>query len=179
MSVQTEVTRLSNAKAAIASAITAKGVTVPSTTKIDGMASLIESIPTGGLPAVITPGDTPVVVANPGLVVNSSTTKKKLGAKITIPKDGTYRIKFWAAMLRSTGSSDGIWLYKNGAEVSGSRMAGYAVGAYSADMALVAGDELELWGKGSTQRQSSNTGLEYVTVTMHAVGGGLMACANV
>ena len=47
MSTANEITRLSNAKSAIASAITEKGVTVPSGTKLDGMASLIGQIEQG------------------------------------------------------------------------------------------------------------------------------------
>ena len=47
MSVQSEITRLENAKAAIKSAIEGKGVTVPDTTLLDGMPALIESIETG------------------------------------------------------------------------------------------------------------------------------------
>ena len=51
MSIQTELTRLTNAKAAIQTAIEGKGVTVPSGTLLDGMAELIMSIPTasGGI----------------------------------------------------------------------------------------------------------------------------------
>lgn len=48
MSVQSEITRLQNAKAAIKAAIEGKGVTVPEATLLDGMASLIESIEAGG-----------------------------------------------------------------------------------------------------------------------------------
>lgn len=48
MSIQSELTRLTNAKAAIQTAIEGKGVTVPSGTLLDGMASLIESIEVGG-----------------------------------------------------------------------------------------------------------------------------------
>lgn len=48
MSIQTELTRITNAKAAIKTAIEGKGVTVPDGTLLDGMASLIDSIPTGG-----------------------------------------------------------------------------------------------------------------------------------
>lgn len=48
MSIQTELTRLTNAKAAIKTAIEGKGVTVPEATLLDGMASLIESIEAGG-----------------------------------------------------------------------------------------------------------------------------------
>lgn len=44
MSVQSEITRIGNAKTAIKTAIEGKGVTVPSGTKLDGMALLIESI---------------------------------------------------------------------------------------------------------------------------------------
>ena len=48
MSIQTELTRITNAKAAIKAAIEGKGVTVPTWTLLDGMASLIESIEAGG-----------------------------------------------------------------------------------------------------------------------------------
>ena len=48
MSIQTELTRITNAKAAIKAAIEGKGVTVPDGTLLDGMASLIESIEAGG-----------------------------------------------------------------------------------------------------------------------------------
>lgn len=48
MSIQSELTRLTNAKAAIQTAIEGKGVTVPSGTLLDGMASLIEGIEAGG-----------------------------------------------------------------------------------------------------------------------------------
>ena len=48
MSIQTELTRLTNAKAAIKAAIEGKGVTVPDATLLDGMAALIESIEAGG-----------------------------------------------------------------------------------------------------------------------------------
>lgn len=48
MSIQSELTRLTNAKAAIKTAIEGKGVTVPDTTLLDGMAALIEGIEAGG-----------------------------------------------------------------------------------------------------------------------------------
>ena len=48
MSVQSEIIRLENAKNSISTAITNKGVTVPSGTKLDGMAVLIGSIESGG-----------------------------------------------------------------------------------------------------------------------------------
>lgn len=48
MSIQTELTRITNAKAAIKAAIDGKGVTVPDGTLLDGMASLIDSIEAGG-----------------------------------------------------------------------------------------------------------------------------------
>ena len=48
MSIQTDLPRIINAKAAIKAAIEGKGVTVPEATLLDGMAALIESIETGG-----------------------------------------------------------------------------------------------------------------------------------
>ena len=48
MSIQTELSRIINAKAAIKAAIEGKGVAVPEATLLDGMAALIESIEAGG-----------------------------------------------------------------------------------------------------------------------------------
>ena len=48
MDIQTELTRITNAKAAVKAAIEGKGVTVPDGTLLDGMAVLIDSIETGG-----------------------------------------------------------------------------------------------------------------------------------
>lgn len=48
MGIQTELTRITNAKSAIKTAIEGKGVTVPDGTLLDGMAALIESIEAGG-----------------------------------------------------------------------------------------------------------------------------------
>ena len=48
MSIQTELARLTNAKAAIQAAIEGKGVTVPDGTLLDGMAALIDAIEAGG-----------------------------------------------------------------------------------------------------------------------------------
>lgn len=48
MSIATEITRLQTAKADLKTAIEGKGVTVPSATKIDGYADLVDAIQTGG-----------------------------------------------------------------------------------------------------------------------------------
>lgn len=48
MSVQSEITRIESAKTAIATAIEGKGVTVPTGTKLDGLAALVEAIQGGG-----------------------------------------------------------------------------------------------------------------------------------
>lgn len=49
MSIQTQISRISTAKSDIASAIRAKGVTVPSGSKIDDMPELIAAIPQSGV----------------------------------------------------------------------------------------------------------------------------------
>lgn len=75
MSIQTDLTRITNAKAAIKTAIEGKGVTVPDATLLDGMAALIESIEAGGgdfsiQAGTITfaesykPGSTPLVISH-------------------------------------------------------------------------------------------------------------------
>ena len=48
MRIQTELSRIINAKAAIKAAIEGKGVTVPEATLLDGMAALIAEIESGG-----------------------------------------------------------------------------------------------------------------------------------
>ena len=47
MSIQTDLTRIKNAKAAIKAYIEGNGLTVPDATLLDGMASLLESIESG------------------------------------------------------------------------------------------------------------------------------------
>ena len=48
MSVASEISRLQTAKADLKIAIEGKGVTVPSSTKLDGYSALVDSIETGG-----------------------------------------------------------------------------------------------------------------------------------
>ena len=48
MSIQTELTRITNAKSAIKTAIEGKGVTVSDSAKLDAFAALIDSIEAGG-----------------------------------------------------------------------------------------------------------------------------------
>ena len=48
MSIQIDLTRIKNAKAAIKAYIEGKGLTVPDATLLDGMASMLESIEAGG-----------------------------------------------------------------------------------------------------------------------------------
>ena len=52
MSIQTELTRITNAKAAIKAAIEGKGVTVPDGSTSDALAGLIASIEAGGVPSI-------------------------------------------------------------------------------------------------------------------------------
>lgn len=48
MSIQSEINRITSAKASIVSAITAKGGTVPTGASIDDLPSAVASIPTSG-----------------------------------------------------------------------------------------------------------------------------------
>ena len=48
MSIQTELARIKNAKAAIKAAIEGKGVTVPDGAKLDALAALVDAISAGG-----------------------------------------------------------------------------------------------------------------------------------
>lgn len=79
MSIQTELTRITNAKAAIKTAIEGKGVTVPDGTLLDGMAALIESIETGSISNNI--------VAGSFTLTESLTTSSPLYIDIAFPKN--------------------------------------------------------------------------------------------
>lgn len=103
MAISDEITRLTNAKAAIKTAIEGKGVTVPSSTLLDGYAALITSIPSGGGTALTpTAGDYPILGdANLGGGGSSLTST---GVSVTIPVTGTYRFK-WCAFRRNNSTS--------------------------------------------------------------------------
>lgn len=110
MSIQTELTRLQNAKAAIKAAIEGKGVTVPEATLLDGMASLIESIEAGGGVSGITYG-----VYIPSVTGTSHTIEHGLGV---VPKlfaicAGGYSMDSASNLLESAhGFSDRNLLFR-------------------------------------------------------------------
>lgn len=128
MSVQSEITRLQNAKAAIKAAIEGKGVTVPEATLLDGMASLIESIEAGGGSitkdfyfGTITPGDVygimtvpwhniPDVLVIVGPVSGSSSDRVGLAIHIKDADGGIYQEKWRyqsTKYLIGTSATDG------------------------------------------------------------------------
>lgn len=51
--IKTQISRLSGAKSDLATAITAKGVTVPDDTTLDGYAALVEQMTRGWIPAML------------------------------------------------------------------------------------------------------------------------------
>jgi len=171
MSIASEITRLTNAKAAIKTAIEGKGVTVSSSTKLDGYSTLIDSIQTGGSGATLTPtaGDYPVV-SNGGLG-GGGNNLTSTGISVTIPVSGTYRFK-WCAFRRnnSTTYTWGSQLYRtrnNSTSAIGSENTSWTstyIQSNSQDIACNAGDVITVYVRG---RSSS-----------YSWGGYLMACVN-
>lgn len=160
MSVADKIQALQNDSAAIASAIAAKGVTVPSGSGYDDYAALIGQIQQGG-GATLTPtaGDYPIV-ENAGLG-GAGSALTSTGISVTIPISGTYRFK-WCAFRRSTGSSY-TWssrLYRtrnNVTEAIGTENSSWT-STYrqtnSQDIAVEAGDVITVYAAG---RSSSYT----------------------
>ena len=116
MSIQTELTRLTNAKAAIQTAIEGKGVTVPSGTLLDGMAALIESIEAGG------GSETGSGYATGTYTVASDITMGLDISKSLKIDTGLPEVKFFAFIKNLKAGSlskyeliCGIWVYNNGA----------------------------------------------------------------
>ena len=64
MSIQTDLTRIKNAKATIKAYIEGNGLTVPDATLLDGMASMLESIEAGGGAKIATGSFTPTADCN-------------------------------------------------------------------------------------------------------------------
>lgn len=85
MSIATEITRLNNAKASIKSAIESKGVTVPSSTKLDGYASLVSSIP----------GIVPTGTIN--ITENGENIDVKQYAKANVNVEEPLKVTYWKA----------------------------------------------------------------------------------
>ena len=66
MSIQTDLTRIKNAKATIKAYIEGNGLTVPDATLLDGMASMLESIEAGGGSSTKDFYFGTITIANPG-----------------------------------------------------------------------------------------------------------------
>lgn len=125
MSTQSEITRLANAKTALATAIEGKGVTVPEGTKLDGMAALIEAIGAGGGDYVIgsvTPAsdyDTLVI----GTIKDTATINYPLEFGLAICAEAadlktTYRALLFANRYNKDGNSGSAICYGGKQQVS-------------------------------------------------------------
>ena len=118
MSIQTDLTRIKNAKAAIKAYIEGKGLTVPDATLLDGMALMLENIEAGG-------GG-----GGSGTVSGYATGTYTVASDITIGINisnavkidtGLSEVKFFAFSKNFKVSSvsdyellSGIWVYNNG-----------------------------------------------------------------
>ena len=116
MSIQTELTRLTNAKAAIKTAIEGKGVTVPSDTLLDGMAALIESIQAGGGGSGTVSGyatGTYTVASDITIGINISNSVK-IDTGLSEVKIFAFSKNFKVSSVSDYELFSGIWVYNNG-----------------------------------------------------------------
>ena len=117
MSIQTELTRITNAKAAIKTAIEGKGVTVPDATLLDGMASLIESIQAGGGGGSGTGSGyatgTYTVASN--ITIGTDISKAlKIDTGLSEVKIFAFSKNFKVSHISNYELLSGIWVYNNG-----------------------------------------------------------------
>lgn len=168
MSVASEIQRIQGAEADIKTAIAGKGVSVPSSAKIDDLADLIDSIQTGGGATLVpTAGDYPVV-GNGGLGGGGSNLTST-GISVTIPVSGTYRFK-WCAFRRNNSTSyswsSRLYRTRNGSTTAigteNSTWTSTYIQTNSQDIACNAGDVITVYVRGR-----SNT---------YSWGGMLTAC---
>ena len=119
----------------------------------------------GGLPAVITAGDTPILGSWSGKTV-TNTTPTDTGLSVTIPKDGTYRFKVCAYAASSYARQQpSVYLYKNGSQASSKTLSTTAqTTPWSVDLECAAGDVISVWGAaaGSSYSKVSPTAMALV-----------------
>lgn len=104
MSISSEISRISSAKADIKTAIAGKGVTVPGTAKIDDLADYIDQIAQGGGKAY---------QASIDVGTSTSTSYIDAGLELTVAKAGIYKVS-WEGFRTTTSGTAGSQMYKNG-----------------------------------------------------------------
>ena len=115
MSIQTELTRITNAKAAIKTAIEGKGVTVPSGTLLDGMASLIESIQAGGGGGTGSGYATGTYTVASDIKIGTDISKAlKIGTGLPEVKIFAFSKNLKVSSPSNYELLSGIWVYNNG-----------------------------------------------------------------
>lgn len=143
MSIATEITRLQTAKDDLKTAIEAKGVTVPSATKLDGYAALVGQITTGG-------GESKNAQVVQGTTRTSSSTMTAIGSELTVSKTGKYDIYY--ACMRTNTSSSYTWatqLYIDGTAY-GSENATWTnnqQNTHLTNISLTSGQKLRVYGR--------------------------------
>lgn len=95
MSIQTDLTRIKNAKAAIKAAIEGKGVTVPDATLLDGMAALIESVEAGSSGGFVS-----------GTIIPASSAIQKITHNLGKKPTG---IAIWCSLSASGNKKNGVY----------------------------------------------------------------------
>lgn len=101
----------------------------------------------GGSTLVPTAGDYPVVLDD-GMKRIAATSYTATGVKITIPVTGTYRLK-WCAFRNTTSGTSGTRCYRNGTAI-GTAQTTFQESYWQSctlDIALTAGDEIELYAR--------------------------------
>ena len=168
--------------AAIADAIREKNG-VEKKLSLDEMALQIKNFSGGGLPSIITPGDTPVLFSEVSFYGTSfGNGPKSTGIFIDIPRDGTYRFKFESDVPAHDDYPGGTYLYRNGESVNrfgtacavSSAQASFAKGmrakvSNSIDIECSKGDRVEVYVE---------TSMNYATGYKMVYAYTLFACVD-
>lgn len=153
MSVQSEVTRLTNAKSALKTSIENKGVTVPTTTKLEGYSALVDAIQTGsssGIPGLVE------LYSNKALSITYTSTSAGT-AKTLTGLSGIQNYPVVICIIENTNASGTLKFIRNVCILGNPSYMNGAIGTFtrygiehyynsSGALAQMAGTSYGLWG---------------------------------
>lgn len=125
---------------------TTNGVYTPQA-PYNGFSSAVVNVTTGGLPAVIRAGDTPVLMCHDAFKATGTSALVQSDVSLTMPRAGTYRFKWGIGAGEGSGYEVKSRLYVNGS-AKGTEHSSQTPEVCTEDLTVSANDVVTLWVRG-------------------------------